>query len=122
VRDLAARVHARVGSSRHGQRRRLGKPQDPPQRLFDCLLDGGLTWLGRPAVEGRAVVAQVQPEPQEVEPGRCFLAPRSGPGAVEPGQVIPAGLACCPLAIRRSPARRARQTPRPPLRSRRPDR
>ena len=61
VRDLAARVHARVGSARAHQRDRLLHHQ--PQRRFDDARDGAerfsaLGFLFLPAVEERAVVGE----------------------------------------------------------------
>jgi hypothetical protein len=52
MRHLAARMHACVSATSHGQYRRLSERQGPPERLLDALLDGREAWLSGPAVEG----------------------------------------------------------------------
>jgi hypothetical protein len=52
MRHLAARMHACVSATSHGQDRRLSERQGPPERLLDASLDGGEARLSGPAMKG----------------------------------------------------------------------
>ena len=71
MRDLAACVHASIGPSGHGQRGRLRGPQNAPERDLDLFLDRPHAVLGGPAMEQRAVIPEVDPEPDDPVAGTC---------------------------------------------------
>jgi hypothetical protein len=75
VRDLPARMHARIRTAGDGQLDR--HPQDPRQPLGQLPLDSALIMLGRPPGEVRAVIGDV--EPQTDEPA----VPISGNGGLD---------------------------------------
>ncbi len=68
--DLAAGMHARIGTSGDGEGWGLLQPKRAPQGCFEPLLDSLQAGLGRPAVERRAIVTEIDPEPEQGEPGR----------------------------------------------------
>jgi hypothetical protein len=69
MRHLAAGVDPGVGPAGHGQRGRLWQPEHPAERFGQGLLYGALPGLAGPAGKARAVVADVDPEPDQAVPG-----------------------------------------------------
>jgi hypothetical protein len=68
VRHLPARVHPGIRTPGDGQRRRLGQPQDPAERLLDLPLDRTQPRLPGPPGEIRPVVAEIKAEPYHDHP------------------------------------------------------
>ena len=63
--DLAARVHSGIGTASHGQPRRPGEPEHPGQSRSQDLFDRTAAGLDGPAGEGRPVVGEINPKPNE---------------------------------------------------------
>ena len=66
VGDLPGRVDAGVRPARNGQLDRGREAEDPPDPGLELALDRPQSGLGRPPVEVRAVVGQVETEPGHV--------------------------------------------------------
>ncbi len=65
MRDLPARMDARVGAAGNREPGQLGKPQDDSERRLEVALDRAQARLGSPPGEPRAVVGQVEPDAEQ---------------------------------------------------------